>query len=372
MWGLCLGLWAAPAGAGAGVLPIATLTPTELMLVGGGVADREELDRELHSLDQLVANLVAAVQRRAKTPAEKADALLEAMHAGPLKSYDAGTSDLRQLMRGGRFNCLSATAVYVLAAGRLGLLSKGYATRGHILALVFLADGPRYVETTSWEGSTSRTWDGRFWMAWDEAMQGADERHASMRDHLHSAAAAQVTGDNESADPHLEAAAELARQPFIEAQRREDELLALAYEVDLRTLAGLFFWNGAVSALLDGRPEAAQTALVHFAELVSPTAMAKTSGARLSELGEVLAGYGERHGPGAVLPVLDRLVAGATEPADRLMLRDLRARLWLTWLARVDADKRCELVARAIASDPTHPLVEVFARQRDRWRCPAR
>jgi tetratricopeptide (TPR) repeat protein len=136
------------------------LTDRELIdafLIASGVFDREGRDRYARRLDELTAAARRAIASL-KTPSERSDALLKFLHNGPMKGgYDAEQTRLSVLLDTGKFNCVSATALFQIVARRLQLNSQAVSIPGGVLAghaMSNFRDGDRRidVETTNPEG----------------------------------------------------------------------------------------------------------------------------------------------------------------------------------------------------------------------------
>jgi tetratricopeptide (TPR) repeat protein len=108
--------------------------------------------------------LTAAARREVSgpTPADKAEALLKFLHAGPMaKGYVARQTTLSGLLDTGEFNCVSSAVLYALIARRLGLQVRAVEVPGYLLAghvFIVLHDGRRRidVETTNARGFDPR------------------------------------------------------------------------------------------------------------------------------------------------------------------------------------------------------------------------
>jgi tetratricopeptide (TPR) repeat protein len=108
--------------------------------------------------------LTAAARREVAgaTAADRGEALLNFLHAGPMaKGYAARQTTLSGLLDTGEFNCVSSVVLYALIARRLGLEVRavevpGYLLAGHVFVVVY--DGWRRidVETTNPRGFDPR------------------------------------------------------------------------------------------------------------------------------------------------------------------------------------------------------------------------
>jgi tetratricopeptide (TPR) repeat protein len=79
----------------------------------------------------------------------KVEMIFEFLHRNILHGkYNIESTDLRQALDEGRFNCVSATVLFNCLVGEFGLSCCALQTPGHTLSRVFLSDGPLDVETT--------------------------------------------------------------------------------------------------------------------------------------------------------------------------------------------------------------------------------
>lgn len=116
-------------------------------LIASGVPP-EQLKDYGAKLDSTLQRIVSAAK------ADKANQPLHlrihrAMHQVALqKGYKAEATQLQDVLDHHEYNCLSGTALYVLAARRANLMATAYAREGHVMALVFDDAGAHKVETT--------------------------------------------------------------------------------------------------------------------------------------------------------------------------------------------------------------------------------
>jgi uncharacterized protein YdbL (DUF1318 family) len=191
--------------------------------------DRAELRRVLADL--------AAADAPGGTPAARARRLLEGLHARALRTYEERATTLRGPLRAGRFNCVSATALYLLAGVELGLEVKAELLPTHARARVWSPARAAWVvvETTSPSGfdpppEVARAMAARFTASFDGARSLVDEEGlrvglpgllAAM--HANRGALAQAAGDLEAAETHFAAAEALTKDArmrgFLRAQR---------------------------------------------------------------------------------------------------------------------------------------------------------
>ncbi len=132
----------------------------EAFLIASGEADPYERAKLVKQLARQTEKLRQATN--GLSPRKAAERLLKELHGGPMaKGYDLHQSSLASLLRTGKHNCVSSTALYQLHARRLGLKVQaiefpGYVFTGHVLTL--LLDGPHEIdiETTNPDGFDCR------------------------------------------------------------------------------------------------------------------------------------------------------------------------------------------------------------------------
>lgn len=136
---------------------------TELALLVSGYEDAYELQAARAELNVLVDPILAQV-RDIEDPETRARALLAALHqrdseqgaGGPLQTYNARSTTLRDVITERRFNCLSSAVLYAILGDQVGLEVQAELLPTHARVLVRLTRGLAEVqvpvETTSLEG----------------------------------------------------------------------------------------------------------------------------------------------------------------------------------------------------------------------------
>ncbi len=117
-------------------------------LVASGVAD----DGLLRRYEERLAELTDQLRRLGKVtgpPRQKARAVFEFMHGRVLRGgYRLNSTDLTVALDQGRFNCVSASVLYICLTSRFGVTARGLEVPGHAMARLVLPDGTLDVETT--------------------------------------------------------------------------------------------------------------------------------------------------------------------------------------------------------------------------------
>ncbi|MBN2579143.1 MAG: hypothetical protein JXB10_09150 [Pirellulales bacterium] len=120
----------------------------EAALIADGVVQPEVLRHYQSQLDRLVEEL-QKTGRLTDSTQRNAEILFQFLHKHALRGgYRLSATDLRESLDHGRYNCVSATVLYLCLAQRLGIRCCGLQSTGHALCRVFLPDGPLDMETT--------------------------------------------------------------------------------------------------------------------------------------------------------------------------------------------------------------------------------
>lgn len=114
-------IWPTRRGARADRTKATESTLLEAMLFASGVADAKER-QTLRTRYDGVAKQAATAVKRGRTSLERGEQLMQFLHKGVMKhGYVAEQSSLSDVFKSGKFNCVSATAMYHLVGTRLGL-----------------------------------------------------------------------------------------------------------------------------------------------------------------------------------------------------------------------------------------------------------
>ncbi len=120
----------------------------EAALVAGGAGDRNRLHRYRERYRAVAAAIRQSLPEQAGQE-EKAQRILEMLHRRVLTGgYELGATELPSALDDGRFNCVSATVLFVCLAKDLGLDARAVESTGHVAAEVLLHGKPVRVETT--------------------------------------------------------------------------------------------------------------------------------------------------------------------------------------------------------------------------------
>ena len=346
-----------------------SMSTAEVLLVASGVSTRRELKRWSTSLHKAIQKVVKKVRKKKLEARDQAEALLEALHGGILKRYVADLNDLRETLRTGRYNCLTATALYLLAAQELGLVAKAYAMQGHVQALVFLPEGPRYLETTHPDSFPQQGWhkplsvySDTFQAAWKMAKPKMTELYKEVEKK-------QALGMDEEADQALAVVGQLRDACFQLAEERMQEYKKSAFEVDLPTLVSLFYWNRSVATLLKGHEKQALSDFTIALALGSKSWSSRAMGVRFFQLQSILIAHAGKHGWASTVQALSTMIRRNKNAREDLELRDLRAKIWIWWAVETTGEKRCRVVRAAAREDGQHPMVKILVVRARGWSC---
>lgn len=122
-------------------------TALDLALWASG-AEGPALDSARGAARTLVADFLASLPAAAPDAA-KAEAALSFLHRTALKSYSERQTRLDVLLSGGRFNCVSSAALYLVFATAAGLDVRGVSAPDHAFCSVLVDGGSVDVETTN-------------------------------------------------------------------------------------------------------------------------------------------------------------------------------------------------------------------------------
>lgn len=117
-------------------------------LIASGISDSGKL--ELYK--KRVSNWCDELRQKGifnNSPRKQIEILFDFMHSCILNGkYNIASTDLRQALDGGDYNCVSSTVLFNCLAGELGLSCSGLETPGHALSRIYLPDGTLDVQTT--------------------------------------------------------------------------------------------------------------------------------------------------------------------------------------------------------------------------------
>lgn len=95
------------------------------------------------------ADLLAASADLPKSDKERGGYILAFMHKNFLRSYSERQTRIDELLRGGRYNCVSSAVLYMILAVSSGLEAGGVMTRDHAFATINAGGETVDVETTN-------------------------------------------------------------------------------------------------------------------------------------------------------------------------------------------------------------------------------
>ena len=126
----------------------------DAFFIASGIRDEKSLSRARQWYEQLVEDAEKTLKPYRKT-SDRADQLLRWLHERVLRSYRPQATDALDIMRSGRFNCLSSCIVYGMIGERLGLHIRGIAVDQHAFCRVY-AKPVRHTQSMK---SRSGGWD---------------------------------------------------------------------------------------------------------------------------------------------------------------------------------------------------------------------
>ncbi|MEW5853068.1 MAG: hypothetical protein AB2A00_30070 [Myxococcota bacterium] len=290
------------------------------ILVASGLRDLHELAEYEKKLDRTIMRILDAA-RADPSGLPLYLRIHHAMHTQALKKgYQLRASSMTRVLDEGAFNCLSGTGLYVLTAQRAGLVVSAYGMRGHILALVFDADGAHHVETTF----------------------------------------------KEQSDPAVRQMVGLEESSLI-----PEELKNTTFDVSPEELVAMFYWNRAADAAERHDFWDNQVSMLSYVSL-GPT---RPAGRHVVEKRDffraALQNQCDRDGCRRCVDLMDnwlrpeRLGASAQKP----VVRDLRAECFERWYMTAPSTARCDVIYRAVRTDAQHPRLAPWAESRELQEC---
>jgi tetratricopeptide (TPR) repeat protein len=127
----------------------------DAFFIASGIRDEESLIRARLWYQNLVDEAEQALAPY-KTTADRADQLLQWLHKRVLKTYRTQATDALDIIRSGRFNCLSSCIIYGMLGEKLGLHIKGIAVDQHAFCRVYARPVPKNSRSMK---SRSGGWD---------------------------------------------------------------------------------------------------------------------------------------------------------------------------------------------------------------------
>jgi len=287
-------------------------------LIASGITEQAELSRWRDRLERRLAPVLADVDGTSP-PAARGRALLAALHRHLLARYDTRATTIQALLEHGEYNCVTATVLYNELAHRAGLLVKAVMLPSHVYTLVFTADGPIEVETTSPHG-------------FDPDRSSRDYLRFLVERELHRAQA-RLGGEDETAAPGIAAAA----------------------EIDNLTLVSVILTNRALGAVEGGDPALAFGLLERSRLLAQPDRAAMIHAHEASVVNGMALAAAEQGNCQVAVRLLDAVHPTATSDLRKVLLHN---RFYcVERMARREQDagrhaSAIELLDDAIAVDP--------------------
>ena len=279
------------------------------MLIGSGVRSYEDLATYEAKLEATLRGILdAARANNAALPLHlKLHAAMHkvALHGG----YQSQASSLTQVLDRGRYNCLSGSALYVLAARRAGVQATGYAMQGHIMALVFDQDGGHKVETTL-----------------------KDQSNPALQD--------------------------LVAQE--ESRLIPPELKGTVYDVSPEEMVAMFYWNRVGDSAPRHDMWENQVSYLTYLQLGPPKVAWRMLGQNTPMVRGSLLNQCVEDGCERCVDLVNQWIVPQRLGEAKPLLRDLRADCYEQWQALATPPNRCHVLQRAIHDDATHPRVQAW------------
>ncbi len=322
------------------------------VLIASGVETQSELDAAWKELDARLNTVVAALQQPAAAGSSltREERLHRLMHVMVLEKFQGDLGDVRVTVRTGKYNCLTSTTLYVLAARRAGLAASAYGMRRHVVVLIFGAEGARYLEMTDPNARLMKQFlypEGRYRQALRESPESA------VQFRVRGARLSKLMATGEDADA-VEVTPAPKTQQELEARARAEAALLRdsTFDADERGLAALLFWNRSIDFLVGQHPREGLECLTAMGRLGSGALLVKTRVFRLGVLDEELQDLGRQKGWPTAVEVLDHFRAEARDDAERTALVELRVALVEEFAAASSGTKACKAIEALTRGKP--------------------
>ena len=128
--------------------PLQVIDLIQISLLFSGVSERD-LQSHTTQILKYLAEVQPYVKARAKSDYELGRSLLAYLHETRLKRYDSSQSAIHTMLKKGKFNCLSSTALYLICARSLGLTVEPISAPNHVFLRMKNGDSWIDVETTT-------------------------------------------------------------------------------------------------------------------------------------------------------------------------------------------------------------------------------
>jgi hypothetical protein len=115
---------------------MSTWSQADAFFIASGIRQPQELERARAWLNDVVRRAEHALKGR-RGVEERADHLLRWTHEQLFSRYHARSTDALEVIKYGRFNCLSSCVIYGLIAERLGMKVRGIAVERHAFCRVY-------------------------------------------------------------------------------------------------------------------------------------------------------------------------------------------------------------------------------------------
>ena len=127
----------------------------DAFFIASGIRERSQLDQAQNWYETLVKEAHEVLKPYKKTE-ERADQLLRWLHKRVFRTYKAQATDAFDIIRTGKFNCLSSCILYGMIGEKLGLHVRGIAVDQHAFCRVYSRPLPKKITSMK---SRSGGWD---------------------------------------------------------------------------------------------------------------------------------------------------------------------------------------------------------------------
>ena len=120
----------------------------DAFLIASGLRTERQFKKGQEWINQIARNAKDVIAHYRSTE-QKADQLLKWLHGTALRRYRATSTDAVEIMKYGRFNCLSSCILYGIIGQKLGMKVRGIAVDKHAFCRVYRGRKGWDVETTN-------------------------------------------------------------------------------------------------------------------------------------------------------------------------------------------------------------------------------
>ncbi len=127
-------------------------TLVESSLIAEGLTDSNYINQVTQKLNDIITGIQSTPNFISLSEKEKAKITLEYLHDNLFRTYIETETSALEVLRSGRFNCVSSSIIYNYVVDILGIESKGFIVPSHAFSVVYVDGVNIEVQTTSPNG----------------------------------------------------------------------------------------------------------------------------------------------------------------------------------------------------------------------------